>query len=69
MIMHSCMYKYIKDNNYLLNTSPEDKDYSIELEKFIQKQIESVEVIEYLPNDEYDLLLSKYIVFVDFLEC
>lgn len=66
------LYKYIRENNYLqkeLKCNIDDSYYRSNLEHFINKQIESVTKLEYLPNEEFDLLMSRYIVFVDFIEC
>ncbi len=50
-----CLKEYLKDKN--IN------------EKRITKEINSVQVLEYLDNDEYDNMMINSIIFVDFIEC
>lgn len=55
-----CLHKYISEKDLY------DSD---NLEDLIKTQISTVETLEYIPDDEYDLMMSKYVVFVDFIEC
>jgi hypothetical protein len=76
-----CLYKYIRENKFffsefgyscLEDVLKDEKlydEYSCKIREKIMSQIETVNVLEHLPDKEYDLLMAKYIVFVDFIEC
>lgn len=58
-----CMYKYIRE------LQAKYGDNIPGLRDFIDKQMSSVKILDHLPNKEFDLLMSEYVVFVDFIEC